>query len=719
MELKHCRLCCSTNLIEVLDLGNQYITSRFPLKGDYNTPLTKIRLVMCLECNLCQLKDTTPSFELYEHLYGYRSGISHTMRTHLKEYNDEIQTFISLEPNDYVLDIGSNDSTFLQYYSDKLKRYGCDPTGKQFMDYYNEVKLIPTYFSKETIQMNLGNNIHFKVISSISMFYDLPDPVQFAKDIYDLLDNNGIWTLEQSYVLTMLERNSIDTICHEHLEYYGLKQIKEIMDRSGFKIFNISLNNCNGGSFRIYVCKKENNRFEECLTEIEKWLENENQKQIHTPQRYLQFFNECTKQVNTLKDFINYVNKDNKKVYIYGASTKGNCLLQFGNIDSSYIQYAVERNPLKYGRTTSTGIEIISEETMRENPPEYLLVLPYHFKNEIIEREKIFLEKGGTFIFPFPEFELYSMKPRCLITGIDGQIGQYLVNILINEYNLYGITRNNINNHKNVLKLENNMKDKDKLEKMIVMIKPNHIIHLASITLTEECEQNPLDTLHINGTLTGYLCEIIYKNNLNCNLFNASSSEMYKGHIDYFVKEDDSYYNPTTIYGISKVLGHQLIQHYRNKYHLPFSNGILFTTESSLRKSSFLLKKVVNHAKKWNETNEVLELGSLESYRNILHTYDAAQAIKLIIKQSYGNDYIISNLDTYKVEYIVILLYKYYNIELDKKENIYYDKLTGKAVLKVGSELRNVSTKINGLPTKLLELGWNPMYCIDDIVRMM
>ena len=390
--LEKCRICESTILKEVLDLGNQVITSRFPVKGDLTTPSTRIRLVMCDQCRLVQLKDTTPSSELYEHLYGYRSGISNTMREHLLQYNQEIKDMISFNDGDYVLDIGSNDSTFLGYYPSTLHRVGCDPTGSQFIQYYQEdMKLIPTYFTKQVIRDTFGNDVHFKVVSSISMFYDLPNPVQFAKDIHEILDENGIWTLEQSYVLTMLERNSVDTICHEHLEYYGLKQIKEIMDRSGFKIIGLSKNECNGGSFRIYVCKQENTQHPECTDLISEYLTEEDKKKIHTYERYNQFYEDCLAQVNRLKTFIKHVNADHKKVYIYGASTKGNCLLQFGGIDSSYIPYAVERNPLKYGRTTSTGIEIISEDQMRKDSPHYLLVLPWHFRNEIIQRESEFL----------------------------------------------------------------------------------------------------------------------------------------------------------------------------------------------------------------------------------------------------------------------------------------------------------------------------------------
>jgi GDP-mannose 4,6-dehydratase len=717
--LENCRICNCTILKEVIDLGNQIITSRFPLKGDITTPSTRIRLVMCDQCRLVQLKDTTHSSELYEHLYGYRSGISNTMREHLLEYNQQIKDMIFLTEGDYVLDIGSNDSTFLGYYPSSLHRVGCDPTGSQFIEYYqDDMKLVPTYFTKQVINDTFGENVRFKVVSSISMFYDLPQPVQFAKDIYEILDPNGIWTLEQSYVLTMLERNSVDTICHEHLEYYGVKQIKEIMDRSGFKIIHLSKNECNGGSFRIYVCKQENTQFTECTALITEYLTEEDNKKIHTYERYDKFYEDCLIQVNILKTFIKHLNADNKKVYVYGASTKGNCLLQFAGINSTYIPYAVERNPLKYGRTTSTGIEIISEEQMRNDYPDYLLVLPWHFRNEIIQRESDFFNRGGTFIFPFPHFELYSSKPRCVITGIDGQIAHYVVEQLKHKYQLYGITKKLLKNEQSVIKIVDTLDDYKRLENILLTIKPLYIIHLASISNTEECEKHPIQTITTNGMSVAYLCEIIRNNNLSSSLFNASSSENFKGHINYNIKEDDLHFQPTTLYGISKTFGHQIVSHYREKYNLPLSNGIIFTTESPERTDKFLLKRIANHAAQFFNSYNVLTIGSIDSYRNIIHAKDVASAIDLILYQKNGDTYIIGNLESIHLESIVKRIYKHFNIELTTNDNInYYDSITGKNVLFVGQSLRGCSTNINGYPEKLESLGWRPEYSIDKIIE--
>jgi hypothetical protein len=273
------------------------------------------------------------------------------------------------------------------------------------------------------------------------MFYDLPDPVQFAKDISAILVDDGVWTCEQSYMPTMLKTNSIDTICHEHLEYYSLHQIKEIADRADLKIIDVKFNNCNGGSFRVYFAKKTSTLYNENIELITTILHEEIEMGLLEDTVFEKFMIDCDMEVNRLKDFVDVVNKNGKKMYVYGASTKGNCLLQYANLGESEMKYAVERNPKKIGKMTNTGIEIIGEETMRENPPDYLLVLPWHFREEILIRESEFLKKGGQIIFPFPYFDIVSSRKKVIITGCDGMIARYFINQFKNDYSFYGISK--------------------------------------------------------------------------------------------------------------------------------------------------------------------------------------------------------------------------------------------------------------------------------------
>ena len=703
-----CRLCKGTRLIDVINLGEQVITSRFPVLGDTTTPKTTIILVLCEDCGLVQLKHTVKNTELYEYEYGYRSGISNTMKAHLENYNKELQIISGVKEGDFVLDIGSNDSTFLRFYNSNINRIGIDPTGKQFVKYYsNNIQLIPTYFTKHAVVSHLGEKVRFKCVSSISMFYDLPDPVEFAKDIHSVLEDEGIWTLEQSYILTMLERNSIDTICHEHLEYYAIRQIYDILTRADFKIIKIELNDCNGGSMRVFAAKS-NSSYKEDKECVNAFILKEESYGINTVKCYTDFQDRCKAEANKLVKFIDTVNNSGKEVWIYGASTKGNCLLQYANINSSKIRYAVERNLDKVGKMTSTGIEIISEDTMRAKPPAYLLVLPWHFRDEIIKREDALLSTGVQLIFPFPNFEIVSKKKKALITGWSGQIANYVRKHFEQEYSLYGIGTQG---------KDGIVFSRDSLEHAMDCITPDCIIHLSSISNSEEAKNNVLKTLEANGITCAKICEHIFKRGWKTKLINASSSEIYKGHIEKDIKEDDTYYNHLHPYSIGKILSHTIIQYYRKEYSLPFSNTIIFMTESPLRNEEFLLTKIKNHASSWSPSNDtILELGSLESYRNVNHADDIASAIYIISKQDKGDDYITCSNEYHKVIDIVKKCYALYNIVLKGRDHTLYDILSNKPVIKIFEGFRTNITKINGECLKLKELGWIPKYTLQDIL---
>jgi NDP-4-keto-2,6-dideoxyhexose 3-C-methyltransferase len=397
-EITCCRICKNPNLITIFDLGNHSLGSRFPslLEADpFEVPLI---LVKCGgECGLLQLKHNTCQNELYLNNYGYRSGVNSSMKAHLNELVSEIETKVTFSENDIVLDIGGNDSTCMQQYSNpNLIRVIIDPTGQQFKEYYlDNIKLIPTFFSKEVFMKEFGDR-KAKVITTISMLYDLPDPISFVQDIKNILDLDGIWVTEQSYCLSMIKQNSLDTICHEHLEYYTLKQLQYIADKIGLKIIDVSENSCNGGSFRV--------TFAHDYSEIPKFIYNEPEVTLSLLN---EFVNNCENVKTTLVTYLKDQKTNGKTIYIYSASTKGNTLLQYCRIDNTLISFAVERNPDKYGRRTpGSNIPIISEEQMRKDKPDILLVLAWHFKKEFIEREKTYIENGGKMIFPLPRFEV-------------------------------------------------------------------------------------------------------------------------------------------------------------------------------------------------------------------------------------------------------------------------------------------------------------------------
>lgn len=725
----HCRICKSIELEDVIDMGEQYNTSKFPEYKDY-TGLEKSRIVLmvCKQCELLQMRYTHDQDSLYKHEYGYESSISNTMRVHLNKYNMEIQGTVSrLVEGDIVMDIGSNDGTLLSYYPSTIRRIGVDPTGRLFEDRYGGMELVKDYFTYSNVIEAVGE-VKCKVISSIAMFYDLPDPVQFARDIYTLLEDDGIWTCEQSYILSILERKAFDTICHEHLEYYGVKQIKTIADMVGFKIINILYNDSNGGSFRVYFAKKESQQYGECTGLIEQALRREVQWKLGTAEPYSKFMEHCQEQVDKLQKFLWLAKWNNKSVYVYGASTKGNCVLQYAGITEALCAYAVERNPKKVGKMTSTGIRIISEQDMRSNPPDFLLVLPWHFRKEVLEREAVYLEGGGQMIFPLPDFEVTGMKEKLLITGCDGMIARHMKEENDNRYYLYGVghmVEDRVNEH-GIVKAYFDMQDTKKLERYIDMVRPDGIIHLAAISSSRYALDNPVETIQMNGMVTVQLCDILHRNGWgHIRLCNVTSSDMYKGHIKREVKEDDTYYKHLHPYSIAKMVGQNVVDFYRETYGYTYSNCVLFTVESRYKRGDFLLSKVAKHIREFGHKREPLKVGSLESYRNILHGSDAARAIYKGIEQDTGDNYLVCNMSDSicKVKDIVTHMYRRAGYDVKDMSGGKVDRLvledTGEDVLIIEKEYKgfdSTATCINGQPVKLLQLGWTPKMTIEDIV---
>ncbi len=416
-EIKRCRICGNTNLIPILNLGNQALTGVFLKTKDEVVTSGPLELVKCEEdkdnkhCGLVQLKHSYNPDELYGDNYGYRSGLNKSMLTHLQNKVNKIEKTIDLTQGDLVLDIGSNDGALLRAYTNKkLILTGIDPTGKKFKEYYpSYIQLIPDFFSAKIIKNYFGNK-KAKVITSIAMFYDLESPIEFMQEIRELLDDSGVWILEQSYLPTMLEMNAYDTICHEHLEYYCLKQLKWMTDRMGLKIIDVELNNINGGSFSVTVTKS-NSYYYKKGSIVDKILSEEKRRELFELKPYKGFSQRVLKHREKLIKFIKNERDKNKKFIGYGASTKGNVILQFCNLTEKEIPLIAEVNKDKFGCfTPGTLIPIISEAEARAMKPDYFLVFPWHFKENIIEREKDYLSAGGKLFFPLPSLEVFSQK---------------------------------------------------------------------------------------------------------------------------------------------------------------------------------------------------------------------------------------------------------------------------------------------------------------------
>lgn len=406
-EIKTCRISGSSRLIPVLSLGNQVLTGVFPNSRDVELTSGPLELVWCPDSGLLQLRHSYDPDEMYGHNYGYCSGLNQSMVNHLRDKVRYLERMMPLNRGDVVLDVGSNDATTLKaYHTTAIERVGIDPTGRKFAQYYtDDIKLIPEFFSSTAYRSVQSKPA--KIVTSIAMFYDLEDPTKFVREVESILAEDGIWHLEQSYMPSMLRLNSYDTICHEHLEYYSLGIVKTIVEPAGLKIVDVMMNGVNGGSFAVTIAKGANQKVKPNDAIINWLLEQEERMGLTTPRLYREFEEKVFRHREDLIRLIHALIADGKKVLGYGASTKGNVVLQFCGFSERDIPAIADVNPDKLGCfTPGTHIPIISESDARAMKPDYLLVLPWHFKSGIIEREKEYLMEGGKMIFPFPEIEI-------------------------------------------------------------------------------------------------------------------------------------------------------------------------------------------------------------------------------------------------------------------------------------------------------------------------
>jgi SAM-dependent methyltransferase len=405
-RIETCRICKRADLHPVMDLGMQALTGRFPASHEPDPPVAPLEMVRCGNCGLVQLRHSVSLNEMFSERYGYRSGTNATMRGHLSDLTRNLASRAKLAAGDVVLDIGCNDGTLLKSYPVAgLVRLGIDPIADVFRDQYTDELSVEAQFFSAAAFNAFATGKKARAITSIAMFYDLDEPGQFVADIAGALAPDGIWVLEQSYLPEMLEKNSFDTICHEHLEYYGLAQIERLMSESGLRVFDVKLNNINGGSFQVWVCHGDG-PYEDNATALRTLRDRETRAGLSTAAPFDQFCRNVETLGRALVNFIRQETASGKRVYVYGASTKGNVLLQHYRLDSKLITACADRSPTKWGlRTPGTSIPIVSEEDARKQA-DYFLVLPWHFRDEFVAREKDFIAGGGHFIFPLPNLEI-------------------------------------------------------------------------------------------------------------------------------------------------------------------------------------------------------------------------------------------------------------------------------------------------------------------------
>lgn len=406
-EIRKCRISGSSHLVSVLNLGEQSLTGVFPRSPSQPVTHGPLELVWCPDSGLLQLRHSYSLSEMYGDNYGYRSGLNASMIEHLTQKVRGLERRQVLTAGDWVLDIGSNDGTLLKAYSAVgIRRVGMDPTAKKFREFYPaDIEVVTEFFSGQSFLAVSGGH-RAKIITSIAMFYDLEDPNAFVHDIAEALASDGIWHFEQSYMPLMLRTNAYDTVCHEHLEYYSLQVIRDLLAAHGLRITNVQMNSVNGGSVAVTACHDKADIASESSI-VECMLQQEDSWSLNTTKPYRQFEERVFKHRADLQRLVQSLVADGKKIIGYGASTKGNVLLQFCKLGPELIPAIAEVNPEKFGAyTPGSHIPIISEQEAHAMKPDYFLVLPWHFKSTILRREANYLASGGKLIFPLPEIEI-------------------------------------------------------------------------------------------------------------------------------------------------------------------------------------------------------------------------------------------------------------------------------------------------------------------------
>ena len=405
-KIDRCRLCDSKNLVPIFSLGDQYVATTFLKSLDEKKEHKKyaLNLVICgpganAGCGFVQLEHTLDRAMMFD-TYWYRSGINQTMKDALSEIVSQLPLYVDLQPGDVVCDVGCNDGTLLSFYPKDLRRIGIDPAKNmaQFSTQHaNEIAV--DYFSAQAFQSVSSKKA--KVVTSIAMFYSVIDPLNFAKSVSEILDEDGVWIMQMSSLPLMIKNRCYDNIVHEHIGYYTVEVIETFIRQFGLYVVDGEVNDINAGSVRLYI-KKKPGRAVKGLDHIRLSETEVNYRDLSV---YQDFTENVKKETSILKDFLKDCNPDN--TCFYGASTKGNVILQYAGIGPQHAFGIAERNPLKYGHyTLGSDLKIVSEDEMRARKPKNVIVLPYHFRHEMVQREQSLLKQGSRMIFPLPNFEI-------------------------------------------------------------------------------------------------------------------------------------------------------------------------------------------------------------------------------------------------------------------------------------------------------------------------
>jgi NDP-4-keto-2,6-dideoxyhexose 3-C-methyltransferase len=400
-----CRACGGTQLDQVLTLGPQRLS-------DFRTdpspsPAYPLNLLFCHGCLLVQLSETVPRDQLYTPAYGFYSGVNEGIRRDLRA---TVDLALGYRPDAAAwLDIACNDGTLLCQVPPRIRRVGVDPVAKfKALAEQCADEVVSDFFTPDAF----GPGAAFNVITASSVFYDLDDPGQFVADVKRVLAPYGVWVIQQNYLGAMLANLSLDNVCHEHITYFSLASLSRLMRAHGMEVVEAHRSEVNGGSFRTVVMDQRSRPSVD--VSVPQLLAAEGQAGLSQVTTYHRFRDRALGELRKLRHLLDHINAAGERCYLYAASTRGATLWQTIGLTGVDCRYAVERNPAKVGLWFSPvqGCKIISEEQGRADRPEFMLVGPWWFEEQIVERERRYLADGGRLIFPLPRFKVVGKAGR-------------------------------------------------------------------------------------------------------------------------------------------------------------------------------------------------------------------------------------------------------------------------------------------------------------------
>ncbi|MBI5591200.1 MAG: class I SAM-dependent methyltransferase [Deltaproteobacteria bacterium] len=402
-----CRHCGAELSQPFIDLGsappsNAYLTERTLRKPEKWYPL---RVLVCDCCWLVQTEDFADSHELFNSEYAYFSGFSTTWLEHCKQYVADVTERFALTRASHVVEVAANDGYLLQYVRARnILCTGIEPTaGTAAAARAKGIDIVEDFFGGRLAGELVARGKAADLMIANNVLAHVPDINDFLAGFALLLKPDGIATFEFPHLLSLASQNQFDTIYHEHFSYLSLTAVNQIMQQNGLNIFDVEKLSTHGGSLRVFAQRSLSGSRKK-MTRVSDLLAEEMNAGMQTPSFYNGFQIKADRIKNDLLVFLLELKRTGKSVAAYGAAAKGNTLLNYAGIKPDLLPYVVDRNPAKLGKfLPGSRIPIVSEDRIRKRKPDFILILPWNIKEEVMAQLAYVREWGGRFVTAIPE----------------------------------------------------------------------------------------------------------------------------------------------------------------------------------------------------------------------------------------------------------------------------------------------------------------------------